>query len=187
MVVVTVEAIFYSLNRVICVDLLQIHDLSGSMMINEFGAYFGLAASIFFNSKKAIQDEFKQNKGDYFSNLTAFLGSIFLFMYWPSFNAIFATGMARQRSTVNTLAAISGSMLVGTYFSRLIKKSIEVETILHAAFAGGVCMGACSDLITNPGFAMLTGAIAGGIAALGFLYGNGWLRKTFNLHDTCGV
>lgn len=54
MIVVTVESIFYSLNRVICIDLLGIHDPSGSMMISVFGAYFGLAASMFFNPTKAI-------------------------------------------------------------------------------------------------------------------------------------
>lgn len=187
MVVVTIEAIFYSLNRVICVDLLKIHDLSGSMMISEFGACFGLAASIFFNPKKAKEDKFKQNEGDYFSNLTAFVGSIFLFMYWPSFNSVLANGLAQQRSSVNTLASISGSLLIAAYVSRLVKRKIDAETILHAAFAGGVCMGASSDLITNPGFAMLTGAIIGGITAIGFLFGNHWCRETFNLHDTCGV
>lgn len=48
-------------------------------------------------------------------------------------------------------------------------------------------MGACSDIIVNPGFAMLTGAIAGGLAALGYIYGNNWCKKHLNLHDTCGV
>jgi ammonium transporter Rh len=59
MIVITVECIFYSLNRVICIDLLGIHDLSVSMVINVFGAYFGLAASMFFNPTKAIKDSSK--------------------------------------------------------------------------------------------------------------------------------
>lgn len=57
MIIVTVESIVYSLNRVICIDLLAIHDPSGSMMINVFGAYFGIAASMFFNPSKAIEDK----------------------------------------------------------------------------------------------------------------------------------
>jgi ammonium transporter Rh len=34
---------------------------------------------------------------------------------------------------------------------------------------------------------MLAGAIAGGVSALGFLYGNAFCKEKFNLHDTCGV
>lgn len=95
MIIVTIETIFYTLNRVICIDLLHIHDLSGTMMIHIFGAYFGLAASYFFNPTNAIEDRLKQNKGNYFTNQIAKVGAIFLFMYWPSFNAVFADGMER--------------------------------------------------------------------------------------------
>ena len=62
-----------------------------------------------------------------------------------------------------------------------------MEVLLNATLAGGVVMGASCDLIVNPGFAMLTGAIAGGVSALGFLYLNAFFREKFNLHDTCGV
>ena len=48
-------------------------------------------------------------------------------------------------------------------------------------------MGACSDIIANPGFAMLTGALSGGISALGLIFGDAWCKKHLNLHDTCGV
>jgi len=58
---------------------------------------------------------------------------------------------------------------------------------LNATLAGGVCMGASCDLIVNPGFAMLVGAIAGTISALGFLYLNALCKEKLNLHDTCGV
>lgn len=77
--------------------------------------------------------------------------------------------------------------MVALYVSRAVKGKIDMEVMLNASLAGGVCMGANCDLIVNPGFAMLTGGIAGGISALGFLYVNAWCRKNLNLHDTCGV
>lgn len=187
MVVVTIECIFYCLNRVICIDLLHAHDLSGSMIIHVFGAFFGLTASMFFNPSKAIEDRLKQCKGNYFSNLTSMIGTIFLFMYWPSFNGALATGTQQQRAVVNTCCSITASVLVAIFMSRAVKGKIVVEVMLNASLAGGVCMGANCDLIVNPGFAMLTGAIAGGISALGFLFMNEWCRKHLNLHDTCGV
>jgi len=157
------------------------------MVINIFGAYFGLAASMFFNPTRAIENRLKQNKASYFSNLIALVGTIFLFMYYPSFNAALADGMARQRSIVNTLVSISGSVMVAVYVSRVKNHKIDMQIIWNASLAGGVCMGACSDLIVNPGFAMLTGSLAGLISALGYLVADGWLRKTIGLHDTCGV
>lgn len=115
------------------------------------------------------------------------IGTIFLFLYWPSFNAALANGMARQRSIVNTLLSICGSTLVATYTSRAILGVIDMEVLLNATLAGGVVMGASCDLITGPGFAMLTGAITGWISALGFLKFNKFLKEKINLHDTCGV
>ena len=42
-------------------------------------------------------------------------------------------------------------------------------------------------MITNPGFAMLTGALSGLISSFGFLKLNSWLKEKINLHDTCGI
>jgi ammonium transporter Rh len=187
MVIVTIEAIFYTLNCVICVDLLHVHDLSGSMVIHIFGAYFGLTASMFFNPKKAIEDRLKQNKGGHFSDMVGMIGVVFLFMYWSSFNAVFADGEQRMRAVGNTFASLTASVLVAVYVSRAVKGKIDMEVTMNASLAGGVCMGACCDIITNPGFTMLVGAIAGGISALGYLYGNDWCKKHLNLHDTCGI
>ena len=57
------------------------------MVIHTFGAYFGLAASFFLYSKKAIKDEKGRAVGAYNSQLIAMIGTIFLYLFWPSFNA----------------------------------------------------------------------------------------------------
>jgi len=62
-----------------------------------------------------------------------------------------------------------------------------MEVLLNGTLAGGICMCAPCNLIVNPGFAMLTGAISGAFAALGSMYLNAWCRKNLGLHDTCGV
>jgi ammonium transporter Rh len=93
MVIITIETIFYTLNRVIVIDRLNIHDLSGSMVIHVFGAYFGLFAAIFFNPNKFNGARLIKTGGNYQSNLVAMIGTLFLFMYWPSFNASLAEGM----------------------------------------------------------------------------------------------
>lgn len=186
-ILITIETIFYALNLTIVVDKLGAQDIGGSITIHMFGAYFGLTASYFFNPKKAIEDKFGQAKGDYKSQLIAMVGTLFLFMYWPSFNGALAVGMAQTRSIVNTLLSITASTLTAVYVSRAVLGKIDMEVLLNATLAGGVVMGASCDMITGPGFAMLTGAIAGAISALGFLKYNSFCREKFGLHDTCGV
>ena len=90
-VLVTFESIFYCLNAVILLDLLKVNDIGGSITIHMFGAFYGLAASYFFEPKKAIDD--LKCKGGYNSQLIATVGTIFLFIYWPSFNGALAVGL----------------------------------------------------------------------------------------------
>ena len=97
------------------------------------------------------------------------VGTVFLFIYWPSFNAALATGLQQQRAIGNTLLSITASCLVAVYVSRLVLGKIDMEVLLNATLAGGVVMGASCDMISNPGFAMVTGAVAGAISAVGFL------------------
>ena len=108
-------------------------------------------------------------------------------MYWPSFNGALAVGMQQQRCIVNTFLSISASTLTAVYVSRAVLGKIDMEVLLNATLAGGVVMGASCDMITGPGFAMLTGGIAGAISAIGFLKLNSFCQEKFGLHDTCGV
>ena len=100
------------------------------------------------------------------------IGTIFLFIYWPSFNAILGSGMAQHRAMVNTVLSITASTLSASFISRICLRKLDMEVVLNATLAGGVIMGASCDLITVPGCAMLAGAIAGIISAFGFLYLN---------------
>jgi ammonium transporter Rh len=62
------------------------------MTIHTFGAYFGLAASFFYHPSKAHENKDNHNSSSYTSNLIAMIGTLFLFMYWPSFNGAQAEG-----------------------------------------------------------------------------------------------
>lgn len=115
------------------------------------------------------------------------LGTVFLFLYWPSFNAALATGMASHRAAVNTLFSISASVLSSCYVSRLYCGKIDMEVMLNSSLAGGVVMGAACDIIVGPGFCMIAGAIAGAISAIGFLKFNPMSKERLAIHDTCGV
>jgi len=160
------------LNAILVFEVLHVMDIGGAMTIHMFGAYFGLAATYGFYKDKALKDDTGKAGGCYNSQLIAMVGTLFLFIYWPSFNAILGTGMAQQRAIVNTVLSITASTLSSVFVSRLCTRKLDMEVVLNATLAGGVMMGAACDLITVPGFAMLAGAIAGIVSAFGFLYGN---------------
>ena len=61
----TLEICFYGFNEALCAGHFGAVDMGGSMYVHTFGAYFGLAASYFFDNKKAIEDKKSRGEGDY--------------------------------------------------------------------------------------------------------------------------
>jgi ammonium transporter Rh len=60
------------------------------MSIHAFGAYFGLAVAMFVASEGSGSSHPK-NGASYNSDMTAMIGTIFLFIFWPSFNGALAS------------------------------------------------------------------------------------------------
>ena len=59
--------------------------------------------------------------------------------------------------------------------------------VMNATLAGGVAIGSASSLVVSPSSAMIVGAFAGILSAIGFLKLSRFLEKRVGLHDTCGV
>ena len=184
---VALEMVFYALNRVLIVDVFQAVDTGGTLTIHMFGAYFGLACQFYFKPRRAIRDVDEQGKGVYNSHLIAMVGTLFLFCYWPSFNSVLLTGVARQRAAINTWYAITASALTAAYVSRSSLGKLDMEVFLNATLAGGVMIGGCCDMIFNPGFAILVGGLAGIASSLGYLKLTTFMAKKVKIHDTCGI
>merc|ERR1719195_1710965 len=157
------------------------------MYVHTFGAYFGLAASYFFDNKKAIENKSGKCGGGYNSQLIAMVGTLFLWMFWPSFNGALAADFQQQRVIVNTVMAISASCITACAISRFLMQRLDMEVVLNATLAGGVSVGSSSDLVVSAGTAMAIGAFAGIVSALGFLKLGPFLKEKIALHDTCGV
>ena len=186
-VLATLEIVFYTFNEAFCVLKLGANDIGGSMFIHSFGAYFGLAATYFFSYKKAIEDVRGRCEGDYTSQLVAMVGTIFLFMFWPSFNGALAADFAQQRVVFNTVLSITSSCISACAISRLFLQRLDMEVVLNATLAGGVAIGTSADIIISPGTSMIVGALAGILSAVGFLKMSAFFKREINLHDTCGV
>ena len=173
------EMCFFSLNEAIGVLKFQATDMGGSIFVHSFGAYFGLGASYFFQPSRASKSN--NLKDSYQSNTVAMVGSIFLWMYWPSFNGALAVGAQQQRVIVNTVLAIGGSCVGAAFTARALFGKLEMEIMLNATLAGGVAIGSGADIVCTPYGAMLIGWGGGVLSAMGFQKIGPYLSERINL------
>jgi ammonium transporter Rh len=137
------------------------------MAIHTYGAYFGLTVSFIIG--KAVKPRSKPETG-YNSNIFAMIGAMFLWMYWPSFNAGYFASTPYEKSLVitNTIISLTGSCLASFAISALLRKKFNMEDILNASLAGGVIIGAPSGVLYNPAASLVIGFLGGCISVFGF-------------------
>ena len=115
------------------------------MIIHTFGAAFGLAIAYVIGDKAS---RFIGNGEDALgtsrhNGTFAMIGTIFLFCFWPSFNAALLDGASAGRAVVNTTLSISASVTVAYALSRAIHggQFLDMEHVQNATLAGGVAIG----------------------------------------------
>ena len=183
-VLACLQIVFFSLNEHLVVHTFNVADVGGSMVVHVFGAYFGLAASWVLgpNAKKARAATSKTN------SVTAMIGTLFLFAFWPSFNGAMATGAAQHRVVVNTVIALCGSAAAAfTASSWLRGGKFDMEDIQNATLAGGVAVGSSANFVLQPWGSMLIGLVAGVMSVGGYIFLTPILHKKAGVEDTCGV
>lgn len=185
-----IEVLLQSANEFLGLRRFCSYDIGESMFVHVFGAYFGLAVSAMLDNKELKSTEAEnREKSVYHSDLFSMIGTLFLFCFWPSFNAgVAAAGDARLRAVVNTYISIASSVLLTFICSCLLnkEKKLDMVHIQNATLAGGVAVGTIADKIIGPGGAMIVGTIAGALSTIGFRFIKNILQRA-RVHDTCGV
>lgn len=183
-----IEVVGYSLNEAIIFNgPISVYDVGGSMNIHTFGAYCGLACSTVIGMRMKLGD--KLAVPSYISCIFGMIGTLFLWLFWPSFNsAIFPPELPFQRMIciTNTVFSLTGSCIAAFCLSILVRKKLNMDDILNATLAGGVAIGSSASLITNPAGALAVGLIAGGISTLGYAKLTEKLAR-WHIYDTCGI
>lgn len=192
LVIGTLEVVFYAINELIAVEFLKYADAGGSIIIHTFGAYFGLALSRVLYTKKALDNP--KEESNYHSDLFAMIGTIFLWMYWPSFNAALVAPdyVAQHRSVINTYFSLAAACVTTFALSPVFQRNggkwrLSMVHIQNATLAGGVAIGTASNMSINPWGALLIGCSAGALSTVGYAYLTPFLTKYTKTHDTCGV
>ncbi|XP_072249866.1 ammonium transporter Rh type B [Leuresthes tenuis] len=183
------EVTLFAVNEFILLSLLGTKDAGGSMTIHTFGAYFGLMVTrILFRPN--LEKSQHKNCSVYHSDLFAMIGSIYLWMFWPSFNsAITEHGDDQHRTAMNTYYSLAACTMSTYAMSALTAHDgkLDMVHIQNAALAGGVAAGTAGEMMLTPFGSMIVGFLAGIISVLGFKYLSPILEEKLKIQDTCGV
>ncbi|OCT89739.1 ammonium transporter Rh type C-like [Xenopus laevis] len=189
MVMTLFQVTLFAVNEWILLDKLHVIDAGGSMTIHTFGAYFGLTVAWILNRPKLKLNNDKEGS-TYITDLFSMIGTLFLWMYWPSFNsAISYHGDAQHRAAINTYCALAACVLTTVAISSVVNKKgkLEMVHIQNATLAGGVAVGTAAEMMLTPYGSLIVGFICGIVSTLGFTYLSPILSNKLRLQDTCGI
>ncbi|XP_060907855.1 ammonium transporter Rh type A [Labrus mixtus] len=189
LIMTVLEITIFSINEHLVANVLGANDVGASMIIHAYGAYFGLAvARVLY--RPGLRNGHENDGSVYHSDLFAMIGTVFLWMFWPSFNsAIAEPGYTQLTAVVNTYLSLATCVMSAYAISSLVehKGKLDMVHIQNATLAGGVAVGTCADMAIGPFGAMLIGLVAGIISTLGFKYLSPILASNLGIQDTCGV
>jgi len=182
LVLTLVELVCYCGNKVFFLNgLLGLADCGGTIIIHVFGAYFGLAAC--YTLGPAGNETL--NGSTYNSDLFSMIGTVFLWLFWPSFVAggLPAGTDGHGIALLNTVIALLASGVVTFGLMPFLSKNrLGTVPVQNATLAGGVSIGATANLPMGPFGAAVIGYLAGVISCVGFC--NPLIESKY---DTCGI
>jgi ammonium transporter Rh len=162
-------------------------DSAGSVVIHAFGAYFGLGVSIALMRTEHVNHEGQPIESDATSDRLSMIGSMVLWIFWPSFCSAVVPPDQMPQTVINTILALCGATLATYVLSALLRHGqTSFSDMANAALAGGVAIGATCNVVSARG-AFAIGVVAGAICVLGYVYVQPWLLEKTKLTDTCGV
>lgn len=158
-------------------------DTGGSIVIHAFGALFGIGAAYSMTTMKEFETPVESdNTSDRFS----LLGSMMLWVFWPSFCAALVDVKDIPMTIVNVIIALCGSTIATYIVSLKLRGKISVADIANAALAGGVAIGSTCDKVPAH-YAFAIGILAGTLSTVGFATIQNWFHNLGKKVDTCGV
>ncbi|NXU51529.1 RHD protein, partial [Turnix velox] len=180
-----VEIIAFHLSKFINRRFLQVPEDIGMMHVLLFGAYFGLAASWCFSEPPP---RCEKNMSTPKSTLFSMLGTLFLWVFWPSFNSVLSP-VAKWRTIYNTYFALAVSAVMAFVLSAMTSKDgkLRMAHIHSSVLAGGVALSYTADRIKCPGIAMILGLLASSVSILGSHCSQRCFNPPLKLHDSSGI
>jgi len=159
-------------------------DAAGSIVIHAFGAYCGLGIAIGIAQPMHLEQAIES---DGTSDRFSMLGSMVLWVFWPSFCSAVVPHAEMQQTVINTILALCGATVITFIASSFYRKGkVAIADVANASLAGGVAVGATCNLL-NPASAFLVGTVAGFVCVTGYVVIQPILQRLLKSVDTCGV
>jgi ammonium transporter Rh len=159
-------------------------DSAGSITIHAFGAYFGLGLAVALTTRKQQAIEVTNDPA---SNRFSMIGSMVLWLFWPSFCCAVVPQGQFAATAVNTVLALCGATAATFVFSSIFGHGkVAIGDVANAALAGGVAIGATCNIVPAP-FAFGIGLVAGAVCVIGYVVIQPKLQRVMGIVDTCGV
>ncbi len=158
-------------------------DTGGSIVIHAFGALFGLGVAASMTTRKEFDTPID---ADATSDRFSLLGSMVLWVFWPSFCGALVAPADIPMTIVNVIIALCGSTIATYAASLKLRGKVCVADIANAALAGGVAIGSTCDKV-SPTIAFAIGILAGALSTFGFAVIQDRFQNAIKKVDTCGV
>lgn len=124
LILAAIEAPVSILNEYAVLNILDVGDVGGSIVVHLFGAIFGIVVARIVYKPPHTHSEHQGSI--YHSDIFSVVGTVFLWVFWPSFNSIFAvTSAEQQRAVLNTFFALIASTLTTFLFSQMLHKDVS--------------------------------------------------------------
>ncbi|KAM9708291.1 ammonium transporter Rh type C-like [Menidia menidia] len=178
----------FVLNEWILRTLLSVRPLNSLMQLHVFGAFFGLMLT-WILQREGTERGFEKEKFDRKSGLFSMLGSVFLWMFWPSFNGVLVDSDRKLGAVCGSYLALAASGVTAAALSSLSSRTGKLNLIQMqpSILAGGVSVGVAVSVVDQPWVAMATGVTAALLSAAGFRYLKPQMHAAFECHDTRGT
>ncbi|KAL6456727.1 hypothetical protein MHYP_G00352710 [Metynnis hypsauchen] len=189
LVMALLEVPVFGVAEWIVVKYLKINDAGGSILIHVFACYFGLGAT-FILYRPSLNDGHSKECTSYQSDMLSVLGTLFLWVFWPSFNcALTLRGDDQHRAILHTFIGLSASTLTAFALSAMLNKNgkLSMADVQNVTLAGGVTVGATVDMMITPAAAYALGMLGCTACMLGYKYLSPFLAQRLRVQDQCGI
>ncbi|XP_047467545.1 ammonium transporter Rh type B-A-like [Mugil cephalus] len=189
LVMALLEVPAFSVTEWAVLKYLKINDAGGSILIHIFACYFGLGVT-FMLYRPRLNEGHTKEITSYQSDLLSVMGTLFLWVFWPSFNsALTVKGDDQHRAILHTFIGLSASTLTAFALSAMLNKNgkLTMADVQNVTLAGGVTVGASVDMMISPAAAYALGMMGGVACMLGYKYLSPFLARRFRIQDQCGI
>uniref|UniRef100_A0A3B4A1A8 Ammonium transporter AmtB-like domain-containing protein n=1 Tax=Periophthalmus magnuspinnatus TaxID=409849 RepID=A0A3B4A1A8_9GOBI len=165
---------------------------NGIMLLHIYGAFFGLMLT-WLLYRQGSEQPFEKEKISRNSGVFSMLGTLFLWMFWPSFNSVLVDNYPHGRkleavcSTYLSLA-VSAATAAAVSVASSPKGKLNLVQIQSSILAGGVAIGVAMPVVHKPWEAMTLGFLAAVLSTTGYKYLKVFhMVVVFQCHDTCSI